>query len=87
MRANGTWAYGTSTSSLEASSLSGTYGAAGDVVTIRETGASLTGCLASEVGTYRASFSPACDVAVLRLVSDPCSLRAALMGGRTFTRL
>jgi hypothetical protein len=87
MRADGQWAYATNTSALDRSALSGTWSQAGDLVTIREPGASLEGCSPSAVGTYRVGFSPGCGAATLHLVSDACSLRGALLGGRSFNRL
>ncbi|MFO0603495.1 MAG: hypothetical protein U0324_09990 [Polyangiales bacterium] len=87
MRADGMWAYATTTSALDRSTLNGAYTTAGDLVTIRETGTSLEGCLSSETGVYRLSFSAGCSVGTLALVSDACRLRGALLGGRSFTRM
>lgn len=87
MRSDGTWSYGTSLASLEGTSLSGTWSTSGSQITIRETGTSLTGCVSSQLGVYRTSFDATCNAAVLTLVSDPCSLRATLMGGRSFNRI
>ena len=69
------------------STLSGTYTASGDQISIRETGTSLEGCTSSQSGVYRMTFTPSCTIATLGLVSDACRLRGLLLGGRSFTRL
>ena len=87
MRADGMWAYATSAAALDRSTLSGTYTASGDQISIRETGTSLEGCTSSQSGVYRMTFTPSCTIATLGLVSDACRLRGLLLGGRSFTRL
>lgn len=87
MRADGMWAYATSAAALDRSTLSGTYAASGDQISIRETGTSLEGCTSSQSGVYRMTFTPSCTIATLGLVSDACRLRGLLLGGRSFTRL
>ena len=87
MRADGMWAYATGAAALDRSTLSGTYTASGDQVSIRETGTSLEGCTSSQSGVYRMTFTPSCTIGTLSLVSDACRLRGLLLGGRMFTRL
>lgn len=87
MRADGTWSYSTSLASPDGSPLSGTWITSGNQITVRETGTSLTGCTSTQLGIYRTSFDATCNVAVLTLVTDPCSLRATFMGGRSFNRI
>ena len=86
MRADGMWAYATTTSALDRSTLNGAYTTAGDLVTIRETGTSLEGCLSSETGVYRLSFSAGCSVGTLALVSARAGC-AGRCSGRSFTRM
>ena len=71
----------TLTGTLTGSTLSGTYAASGDQISIRETGTSLEGCTSSQSGVYRMTFTPSCTIATLGLVSDACRLRGLLLGG------
>lgn len=86
LRTDGNWRIAGTFADLDTATSGGDYTATDTELSLRETGTSIAGCTASQVGTYRYTFDSGCASMRLMRVSDPCSLRGTVLNSATLTR-